>query len=62
MNPCDNCTRVPEPDACDNKRCPDWKAWWVSRWDKTRLDLLRLLDRQEMLKEEMRLEKVDTCG
>lgn len=34
MNPCDKCTRVPNPDACDNKRCPDWQAWWIPRWEK----------------------------
>ena len=47
MNPCDKCTRVPDPDACDNKRCPDWQAWWIPRWEKTCLAILRLLNKQE---------------
>ena len=47
MNPCDKCTRVPNPDACDNKRCPDWQAWWIPRWEKTCLAILRLLNKQE---------------
>lgn len=47
MNPCDKCTRVPDPDACDNKRCPDWKAWWLPRWEQTCLTILRLLNKQE---------------
>lgn len=47
MNPCEKCTRVPDPDACDNKRCPDWKAWWVPQWEQTCEDLRRLLNKKE---------------
>ena len=47
MNPCKNCTRVPDPDACDNKQCQEWQVWWKSCWEKTCLTILRLLNRQE---------------
>lgn len=47
MNPCKNCTRVFSPDACENKNCPDWKAWWIPRWEQTCLTILRLLNKQE---------------
>ena len=51
MNPCKNCTRVFSPDACENKNCPDWKAWWIPRWEQTCLTILRLLNKQEKANE-----------
>lgn len=45
-NPCEKCARVPNPDACDNKRCPDWQAWWQENWERTCLAILRLLNKQ----------------
>lgn len=41
MKPCDNCTRVPNPEDCDNKRCPEWQAWWKPLWDKICLTIFR---------------------
>lgn len=34
VSPCEGCTRVVNPDACENKLCKDWKAWFLSRWAK----------------------------
>lgn len=47
MNPCKNCTRVFSPDTCENNNCPDWKAWWIPRWEQTCLTILRLLNKKE---------------
>jgi hypothetical protein len=30
--PCKGCTRVQNPDMCENKYCKDWKAWFLRRW------------------------------
>lgn len=31
-SPCKNCTRVQNPDGCENKYCKEWKAWFLRRW------------------------------
>ncbi len=31
-SPCARCTRVRNPDSCENKNCKDWKAWFLRRW------------------------------
>ena len=31
-SPCKECTRVANPDACENKNCKYWKAWFLRRW------------------------------
>lgn len=31
-SPCDGCTRVSCPAACENKNCKLWKAWFLRRW------------------------------
>ena len=31
-SPCESCTRIYDPDACENKNCKDWKAWFLRRW------------------------------
>ena len=46
MNPCENCTRVPDPKSCDKKRCLVWQEWWFPKWERTRLAILRLLNNQ----------------
>ncbi|MBQ3491225.1 MAG: hypothetical protein IJA74_01585 [Oscillospiraceae bacterium] len=32
ISPCEGCTRVAEPKACENKQCKVWKAWFFRRW------------------------------
>ncbi len=29
--PCDTCTRVKDPLNCSNRRCADWKKWYLAR-------------------------------
>lgn len=31
-SPCLTCTRVKDPDSCENKNCKLWKAWFLRRW------------------------------
>ena len=57
MNPCENCTRVPDPGACDKKDCQDWQAYWIPRWDQTCLDIFRKINEQVAESEK---EKVQT--
>ena len=30
--PCTGCTRVLNPEACENKNCKIWKAWFLRHW------------------------------
>lgn len=32
ISPCDSCTRVCNPDGCENKHCKVWKSWFLRRW------------------------------
>lgn len=34
--PCKSCTRAKDPNKCENKKCPDWKDWFLSRWYEMR--------------------------
>ncbi len=31
-SPCEGCTRVNDPNACENKQCKAWKTWFLRRW------------------------------
>lgn len=31
-SPCERCTRIADPENCENKNCKDWKAWFLRRW------------------------------
>lgn len=37
-SPCLRCTRVPDPENCENKQCGQWKAWFLERWEQLRRD------------------------
>lgn len=32
-SPCLTCTRVRDPQNCDNKLCQPWRQWFRRRWD-----------------------------
>lgn len=32
--PCDKCTKVEDPNKCENKRCLEWKEWFLKAWSK----------------------------
>ena len=34
--PCIGCSRVENPDRCDNKDCGLWRKWFIRRWNWTR--------------------------
>lgn len=31
-SPCKNCTRVANPEGCENKYCKPWRSWFMHRW------------------------------
>ena len=31
--PCVGCTRVPDPEKCDNKDCKLWRKWFLANWE-----------------------------
>lgn len=31
QNPCENCTKVNDPDNCSDKQCLEWKKWYLAR-------------------------------
>lgn len=37
--PCADCTRVADPQACDNKNCRQWQKWFLPTWDEIRQKL-----------------------
>ena len=34
--PCLNCTKVKEPENCENKKCQEWREWFIKWWEKMR--------------------------
>lgn len=32
LSPCQMCTRVADPENCENKCCTLWRNWFLSRW------------------------------
>lgn len=35
-HPCKSCTRVKDPENCENKSCKDWQQWFLDRWETMR--------------------------
>lgn len=31
-SPCLTCTRVLDPQVCENKECRPWRQWFIGRW------------------------------
>ena len=38
-HPCLECTRVRDPQSCENKGCKDWQAWFLHRWEAMRQNI-----------------------
>lgn len=36
LSPCLSCSRVKDPENCENKNCKLWRQWFSSRWDAVR--------------------------
>lgn len=45
INPCLICTRIPDPENCENKKCVAWQAWFLSRWAQLHSYPRRQMDR-----------------
>jgi len=39
-SPCLKCTKVDDPYECTSKNCPEWKEWFLDRWNKMRKNIL----------------------
>ena len=35
-SPCVTCTRVKDPENCENKSCQVWREWFIRRWEEIR--------------------------
>ena len=35
-SPCLTCTRVADPESCENKNCRPWQQWFSDRWELIR--------------------------
>lgn len=36
MSPCLVCTRVADPENCENKNCVPWRNWFLASWERLR--------------------------
>ncbi len=36
ISPCMTCTRVIDPQNCENKNCQVWQRWFLARWEAMR--------------------------
>ncbi len=36
VSPCLTCTRVQNPQECENKNCGVWRRWFIKSWDNFR--------------------------
>ena len=43
-SPCLHCTRVQDPQNCENKNCRSWQQWFIKRWDQIRAFPRRQMD------------------
>ena len=43
-SPCFECTRVRDPQACENKICREWQGWFLGRWDAMRENVRKQMD------------------
>ena len=44
MSPCLYCTRVMDPEDCENKSCKLWQKWFLRRWAVIRAYPRRMMD------------------
>ena len=38
-SPCFTCTRVQNPQHCENKTCKEWQTWFIDRWEAMRANV-----------------------
>lgn len=42
LSPCLSCTRVEDPENCTDKSCRIWQAWFLKKWEESRMGLRQL--------------------
>lgn len=42
MSPCCVCTRVADPEGCTDKTCRVWQAWFLRKWEQSRMEILQM--------------------
>lgn len=47
QSPCLTCSRVRDPDNCENKLCKDWQAWFIDRWEAMRANVFAQVRQQK---------------
>ena len=48
-SPCSECTRVKDPQNCENKQCKEWQAWYIDRWETMRKNVRAQMDDAPLL-------------
>ena len=43
-SPCFTCTRVRDPENCENKLCKDWQSWFLQRWEAMRSNIRKEME------------------
>lgn len=61
-SPCLTCARVPDPGACENKRCRVWRQWWIDRWALIQAYGQKRLGQEEPRSVEGNAEETDPCA
>ncbi len=56
-SPCLICTRVKDPENCENKHCKVWRAWFLRRWS-----LIHRFPREAMEQAELKPVGVNVGG
>lgn len=49
VSPCLRCTRVKDPENCENKCCVPWRKWFTACWDQFRAGARQQMDQVEMV-------------
>ena len=39
-SPCLTCTKVRDPKNCEIKGCPEWREWFIKRWNEIRYKMV----------------------
>ena len=53
QSPCLTCTRVEDPNKCENKTCKLWQNWFLGRWEAMRERLgFNTVEEEEMEEEQ----------
>lgn len=48
ISPCLHCTKVRDPNLCENKSCKLWSSWFIGQWETTRRMFRRPLEQAQL--------------